>query len=132
MRFPLLLLTLVICACGESTAPTSRVPKLGTYTYSSTLVGTGTLRLTYATADSVAGTWNVISTNGVGSMSGVAQQGYWDTDAYQVYGLMRFPEGATTPYTVRMAVNGDAIRCTVQRVGDATSLSPCTLAWTQP
>ena len=129
----LLLGLLLLTACGSTTAPSSRAPKLGTYTFASTLVGDGTLRLTYATPDSVAGTWNVAYNSG--TMTGPTTLGFWNSDAYLVYGRMQWVIGGiptSTQYAVRFAVSGAGMSCTAQVVGDASTLRACALTWTAP
>jgi len=70
-------------ACSSSTDEGSHVPSVGRYNYSFSYPGgpqySGTLLLTYAAADSIAGTWQV-----PGYRSDAAL-GFYNVDAYVLY-----------------------------------------------
>jgi hypothetical protein len=100
----------LMCACGSSTDPEPPiVPQLGHYTYTTGL-GNGThlysgeMVLTYATADSIAGTWSVIG------YDPQILQGRFDGGYYFAYANVN--DSPTTAYTVtEFATTASATRC---------------------
>lgn len=119
---------LCFAACGSSTEPTTRALRLGRYTYTS-IVGTGTLTVTYATNDSVAGTWNVPSSTG--GMVGPVGLGFWNADAFVLYGEQRNTIGGVVfASTQAHRVTRDS--CTVRTVASGEPTRPCTLTYVGP
>lgn len=105
-----LVLGLAAVGCGGSTEPSNRALQVGRYRY--TASGTavrgslaGTLTLTSATADSVAGSWSVASS--LLTFQPAVQLGKWNEDAFVLYA--RGGDGAT--YSHRIARAGGGYSC---------------------
>lgn len=97
-------------ACGDSTGPQDRALLTGRYAYTATgtAVGgvlSGTLTITYSSADSVAGTWSV--QNSLVTFEPAVQLGKWNEDAFLVWakGTNR------ASYTHRLARSGNKVDC---------------------
>lgn len=120
---------LLLGACSSSTESTaSRVPKLGRYAYSG--YGgdiSGTLTLTYASADSVAGRWAVNGSNGPFYQPEVAL-GMWNLDAYVLYA--KGAQATSVTYAHRIWRDGNAMQCTAKIVAGAAYA--CSLAYLGP
>lgn len=138
-----LVAVMLTVACGDSTGPSTRVPSLGRYAYESEWTGTGTMTITFASADSVAATFDVGIPSRSLVMRGPAKLGFWNQDAYVLYGDVEITvrTGSTTnPVTVFREqyvhrIRWDAVGaiCTVQEVFNANrGLRPCTLRFLGP
>lgn len=112
---------MALAGCSNSTGPEDRGLRVGRYAYSS-VAGTGTLRITYASADSVAGVWDVASGSAV--MAGATSLGFWNQDAYVVYGTQRNGNFSTT-YAHRIGPSG----CTVRIPLSGEPVRPCTVTY---
>ena len=110
MRKALVGLLVLAIGCGDSTGPESRTLQTGRYAYEA-FGGElrGTLTLTYATADSVAGTWDVRDARGVRAYQTPVLMGAFNLDAYVVYA--RGETATSVIYTHRIARAGDSYTC---------------------
>jgi len=131
----------VLYACGDSTAPESRAPRVGRYSYESEWTGTGTLTVTRASEDTVAATFDVVIPARNFVMRGPARLGFWNVDAYVLYGqaeiTVRLSSGVQTfaeQYAHRIAWRSDGTAaCTVSEVLNANrGQRPCTLRYLGP
>lgn len=135
MKHIILLAAILLAACSSSTEVESHTPRLGQYTYTSTIAGSGTLTITYASADSIAGTWD---THRVGSevrLTGAGELGFWNQDAYVLYGLSRVTINNveyTTRYAHRITPTGSGVTCTVQILLEPQTKQACTLVHVGP
>jgi hypothetical protein len=107
---------------GDSTAPLERgqMPT-GRYSYTvpSKAQFTGTLTLTYATPNSIAGTW------AVPGYQPRSQRGGWHSDTYILYAMK---VGSTdNSYTHNVHRTGDSYSCKV--TGSEFVSTPCTLVY---
>lgn len=123
----MILLATLALACGDPTGPEARTLRLGRYSY----IGMdgaiqGTLTVTYASADSIAGTWSVNDATGA-FFRADAGLGTWNADAYVLYSYnARF----TQTYSHRLSRNGDAVSCTAKLVPGAAFA--CSLVYQGP
>lgn len=124
VRFLGVLAVLALSACGDLAGPSSRTLSVGRYRYEAyNGEFTGFLTLTFASPDSVQGTWDVRDNRGVVYQSEV-KIGLYNIDAYLLYAW-----GARTSltYAHRIARDGDRITCTAKIVfGNAL---PCTVTY---
>lgn len=123
----------VLGACGGgATEPSSRTLPLGRYAITAPTIGAGTLDITAASSDSIAGVWSVQQTApGTGVMTGPAQGGFYNLDAYVLYGTMRWTIAGVpfaTTYVFRLSRSGNGFACTSQEVGDVSSRRACSLS----
>jgi hypothetical protein len=122
----MVLAVLALSSCGDSTGPSSRTLSVGRYRYEA--YGgeySGTLTLTYATADSVAGTWDVRDRQGRSMYQSAIGLGFYNVDAYVLYAKGAVATSLT--YAHRIARNGDAITCSANIV--LASTVPCVVAY---
>ena len=129
MRYLLTVCALALVACGDSTGPTSHALRVGRYSYSA-YGGSiaGTLRITYATADSVAGAWDVRSPDGQAFYEPPVSLGFWNQDAYVLYA--KGAQAAAVTYTHRVWRDGEATACTAKIAAGASFA--CVVAYLGP
>jgi hypothetical protein len=134
------LTTLLLACSGDSVGPSSHVPALGRYAYSLNHTGpeanpiTGTLVITYASADSIGARWEV------SQYEAAPYLGNWNSGAYILYAMPAGnPQSGTAAASHRINRAGAAteLTCTagynafsdgVSRTYDAT----CTLSFQAP
>jgi hypothetical protein len=105
-----LILLILIAACGGGTTEPAPTLQARSYAYSSTVEGTtrtGALVVTYATADSIAGSW------AVSSFQQRAGLGFRNGDAYVLYAYSAINAKV---YAHRIRPDGT---CTIQLVGSS-------------
>lgn len=122
-------LVLGALGCGDSTGPESRALPVGRYTYTSAL-GTGTVTITRATADSLVGQFDVPTSTG--ALSGPWRLGAWNIDAYALFVDEIVP--GVTPRFVRAQYTHRVTRddCQYKLVPSSDVLRPCRLAYLGP
>ncbi len=114
----------LLAACSGSTEPEPAALQVGTYTYQSGL-GAGTLTLTYATPDSVAGRFDV------GNLRGPFSLGRWNVDAYPLFADEVVTIAGTsirTTYNHRIS----ATVCQFKAVPSSEPWRACTLTYVGP
>jgi len=143
-RSALLALTILL-GCSGSSDPSKGPPHLGVYHYSAdrfltngnTEHFTGTLTLTYASKDSIAGFWKV-----QGSISffydSLPELGFFNVDAYVLYATMRFKFDSSAVGLLasnRFEPRGDGgLKCQEVRFIDSGGSipGPCSISFTGP
>lgn len=123
----MILLATLALACGDSTGPEARTLRIGRYSY----IGMdgaiqGTLTVTYASADSIAGAWAVNDATGA-FFRADARLGTWNADAFVLYAYnARF----TQTYSHRIWRTDAGTRCDAKLVPGAAF--NCSLVYQGP
>lgn len=125
MKHAIAALLLLCTACADSTGPSSRDQlQVGRYAYASPL-GTGTVTITFASADSVAGSFAV---QGAGQIHGPIALGGWNTDAYVLYVTHTSAAGGMT-FRTTYSHRVTSRTCQYKAVPSSEAMQPCTLTF---